>query len=166
MRGYRRIPEEIIVEAKTKLGQLILVDSHADGRKVNVILDTGSEYSIGNSALLKKLSKKRPQAFANTVAMTSVTGDQLIDYWGRIDKITLGGIAIRDVIVIFADASPFKELGLDDKPALMLGVNVLRNSTRVAIDFGRRRVDFRLPEEGAVQGSQLAMAGAEGSAAN
>jgi len=149
--------DTIIVEARTKLGQLILVDSNADGKKVNVILDTGSEYSIGNAALLKKLARKKPGAYSGTVSITSVTGDQLIGQWGIIHNIKLGGVTVKDVPVIFAEASPFKELDLQDKPALMLGINVLRGFSRVAIDFGRRRVDFVLPDQGSIGGRELAL---------
>lgn len=149
--------DTIIVEARTKLGQLILVDSNADGKKVNVILDTGSEYSIGNAALLKKLARKKPSAYSGTVSITSVTGDQLIGQWGIIHNIKLGGVTVKDVPVIFAEASPFKELDLQDKPALMLGINVLRGFSRVAIDFGRRRVDFVLPDQGSIGGRELAL---------
>jgi predicted aspartyl protease len=150
-------PDTIVVEARSKLGQLILIDSSADGRKINVILDTGSEYSVGNSALLEKLAKRRPGAFSGAVAMTSVTGEQLVGQWGYIHKIKLGGIVLTDVPVVFADASPFEQLDLKDKPALLLGVNVLRGFRKVAIDFGRRRVDFLLPDQGRLEGQELAL---------
>ncbi|MGV3769235.1 MAG: aspartyl protease family protein [Sphingobium phenoxybenzoativorans] len=153
----REDSDTIIVEARTKLGQLILVDSNADGRKVHVILDTGSEYSIGNPALLAKLARKKPGAYSGTVSITSVTGEQLLGQWGFIHQIKMGGVVIKDVPVIFADASPFRELDLEDKPALLLGINVLRGFNRVAIDFGRRRVDFVLPDQGAAAGRQLAL---------
>lgn len=153
-------PDAIVVEARTRLGQLILVDAKADGQKVNVILDTGSESSIGNKALLAKLSKKRPDAFRRTTGVTSVTGEELVGQWGVIDRMRLGGVGINGLAVVFADVGPFRELGLEDKPALLLGAAVLRGFDRVAIDFGRRRVDFLLPASEASTKARMAALGA------
>lgn len=156
MKTARVDPDVIVVEARSKLGQLILIDSEADGQRISVILDTGSEYSIGNAALLKKLAKRRPGAFSGQTFMTSVTGDQLPGQWGIVDNIRIGNVHMKGLPVVFADASPFKELDLEKKPALLLGVNALRGFDRVAIDFGRRRVDFLLPDEGSLKGAQMA----------
>jgi predicted aspartyl protease len=152
----RSDPDVIIVEARSKFGQLILMDSDADGQNVRVILDTGSEYSVGNAALLKRLAKKKRGALSGPVTMTSVTGAALQGQWGIIGKIRLGNVGLTNVPVVFADASPFKQLGLENKPALLLGVSVLRGFDKVAIDFGRRRVDFLLPDQSAVTGMKLA----------
>ncbi|MBU2016891.1 MAG: hypothetical protein KKB67_10420, partial [Alphaproteobacteria bacterium] len=62
------------------------------------------------------------------------------------------------VPVLFADASPFAELGMKDKPALLLGISALRIFDRVAIDFGRGKVDFLLPDASAISQTQLAAA--------
>src|SRR3546814_7120488 len=51
--------DAIIVRARRRSGQLILVDSQANGEKINVILNTGSDRSIGNLALLRTLTHKR-----------------------------------------------------------------------------------------------------------
>ena len=39
----------------------------------------------------------------------------------------------------------FAELDLADRPSMLLGMKMLRMFDRVAIDFGGRHVDFRLP---------------------
>ncbi|CAN5430061.1 hypothetical protein BH10PSE12_BH10PSE12_37810 [soil metagenome] len=155
----KRLPsdsEAIIVEARTRLGQLILIDSSANGEKVHVILDTGSAYSIGNAALLRKLEKRQPDAYADPITITSVTGTELVGRWGYIRNIKLGGVTMQNVAVAFVDTSLFEELGLEDKPALLLGINVLRGFRRIAIDFGRKRVDFVLPDQGALASAKFA----------
>lgn len=148
--------DAIVVTARSKLGQLILLNSSADGQRVNVILDTGAEYSVGNAALLRKLTRRRSDRFTGTVSMTSVTGDTLVGQWGLIDRVKMGGLTMTDLPVVFAEAAPFAELGLSDKPALLLGINALRVFARVAIDFGAKSVDFLLPDQGALSGAQLA----------
>ena len=49
------------------------------------------------------------------------------------------------MFIAFADASGFKALGLSDRPALLLGMNVMRAFDRVSIDFAQRRVRFTFP---------------------
>ena len=68
----------------------------------------------------------------------------------------LGRVNLTEVPVIFADASPFAELGMQDKPALLLGISALRVFDRVAIDFARGKVDFLLPDASAITPTRLA----------
>ncbi len=152
-----RDPDMIVVTARSKAGQLILMDAEADGCRVQIILDTGSEYSVGNSALLAKLTKKQPGRFADTVTMTSVTGDTLRGQWGALDRVKVGSLTLAHVPVMFAEASPFAELGLSHTPALLLGIGALRVFDRVAIDFGRKRVDFLPPDQSALPSIRLAV---------
>lgn len=156
----RRIAREdgdaIVVEARPKEGQLIIVNAQAEKQRVNIILDTGSTYTIGNMALMRKLARKHPEGFGVPATLTSVTGEQITGQWGILDKIEIGGVKLTNVVAVFTDAHPFKELGLEDKPALMLGMNVLRVFDRVAIDFGRHRIDFLLPDQGAADATRLA----------
>ena len=155
----RRSPEHsnaIVVTARSKLGQLILLDSNAEGQKVNVVLDTGSEYSIGNIALLKRLSRKQKGRFSGPAVMMSVTGATMTGQWGVIRHLHMGSLKMSNLPVMFAEAAPFAELGLSKKPALLLGISALRGFQRVAIDFGAKRVDFLLPDQGALEGRQLA----------
>ena len=65
-------------------------------------------------------------------------------------------VNLTEVPVIFADASPFAELGMQDKPALLLGISALRVFDRVAIDFARGKVDFLLPDASAITPTRLA----------
>lgn len=139
-------PDAIVVRARRRFGQLILVDTQANGEKVHVILDTGTNTSIGNMALLHKLTRKRKIDGLRPIELTSVTGQSVMGGWNVIRKVRIGGFNITNLAVIFTDVSPFRQLGLDDKPALLLGMDVLRRFDRVAVDFGRRRVHFLLPD--------------------
>jgi len=46
---------EIIVRARRKLGQLVIADARLDGIRVAVIIDTGAQGSIGNTALRERM---------------------------------------------------------------------------------------------------------------
>lgn len=144
-------PDAIVVRARSRFGQLILVDTQANGEKVHVILDTGTDVSIGNMALLQKLTRKRKIDGLRPIELTGVTGQTIMGGWNVIDKVRISGFSITNLAVVFTDVSPFHQLGLDRKPALLLGMDVLRRFERVAVDFGRRRVHFLLPDGVAVE---------------
>lgn len=151
-----RDPNAIIVEARRRKGQLILLDSDVNGMKVSIILDTGTTLSVGNMALMNKLVRKKKAPPLNLVTLTSVTGETLSGQLGLIDRVRMGQVTLKDTPVMFADAAPFAELDLKDKPALLLGINALKLFDRVAIDFGRGRVDFLLPDTGLLERARFA----------
>ena len=153
-----RDPNAIIVEARRRKGQLILLHSDANGLKVNIILDTGTQLSVGNPALRDKLIRKKRAPLMSEVSLISVTGETLTGQLGRIGKIRMGPISLTDLPVMFADAQPFRELGLSDKPTLLLGIQALKMFDRVAIDFGRGKIDFLMPDASALDRQRLASA--------
>lgn len=151
-----RDPNAIIVEARRRKGQLILLNSDANGLKVHIILDTGTHLSVGNLALRDKLIRKKRAPAMNSVSLMSVTGQTLTGQLGRIARIRMGPITLTDLPVMFADAQPFRELGLQDKPTLLLGIQALKMFDRVAIDFGRGKVDFLMPDGSALDRRRFA----------
>jgi predicted aspartyl protease len=133
---------EIVVTARRKLGQLILVDADADGQKISVIIDTGSAVSIGNPLLRKKLAQRGRLGTTRPISITSVTGGQTPADYTQVDRIRIGGVTMADLPIAFADARIFHRLGLDRKPALLLGMDALTLFHRVSIDFANRNVRF------------------------
>lgn len=150
-RSWSADPDTIVVQARRKRGQLILLDSNVNGMHVNIMLDTGSNVSIGNLALRDRLMAKKHAPAMTQATLTSVTGGQLTGQVGRIRSVRMGRVNLTDLPVLFADATPFAELGMQHKPALLLGISALRVFDRVAIDFGRGKVDFLLPDASAVE---------------
>jgi predicted aspartyl protease len=155
---YSRDPDTIVVQARRKNGQLILLDSDVDGMAVNIVLDTGTNFSVGNMALMNKLIRRKRAPNLEQASLLSATGGTLIGQVGKIREVHLGRVILRDLPVLFADAGPFAELGLAEKPALLLGINALKGFDRVAIDFGRGKVDFLLPDMGWLEKSRFAAA--------
>ena len=151
-----RDPNVIIVEAQRRKGQLILLDSDVNGTKVSIILDTGTSISVGNMALMNRLVRKKKAPALSLVTLTSVTGEALAGQLGLIDRVRMGRVTLKDIPVMFADAQPFAELDLRDKPALLLGIDALKAFDRVAIDFGRGKVDFLLPDTGLLDRTRFA----------
>lgn len=135
---------EIVVKARERLGQLIITRSMLDGVKTTVIIDTGAQGSVGNPALLERLRRTR---MMGETALTDVNGQQLSGSVRIARQLDVGRVQLRNFAILFADAPPFRALGLDNEPALILGMEELRMFRRVAIDFKRREILFDLPRD-------------------
>lgn len=134
---------EIVIIARRQRGQLILAEVRASDQKLDAIIDTGTEVSVGNIALRDKLLRKN-RATVRTLEMIGVTGETINVQLAIIDELRLGPILLRNVPIAFADLPPFKLFGQADRPALMLGTDILENFRRVSLDFRARKVRFQL----------------------
>lgn len=138
-------PGAILVRARRRFGQLILVDAEARGIRLNVILDSGAQNSIGNAPLRRLLARQGYMEKPVETAVISVTGRSTPAAFAPISEITLGGVTIRNIPVAFADLHTFRQFGLARKPAMLLGMDILRHFERVSVDYKRKKVRLLLP---------------------
>ena len=131
-------PGEIVVRGKNIFGQLIVSDASYRGRKVRVILDTGSNVTMGNLALKRRMG--RSARMAKPISLWDVTGETMQLDYTQIDTVEFGGATFNHLPVAFSDAEPFRRFGLIDQPAMLLGMDALRLFQRVSIDFPNREV--------------------------
>lgn len=148
-------PETIVVTARSKFGQLILVDARFLGERVRVIVDTGAQTSIGNMALLNRLQKRKKLGVLQQVMLTGVTGQSIPAHYAQVDRIQIGGVDMNNIPVAFTDAEPFKRFGLANQPALLLGMDALRLFERVSVDFANKQVRFRFGDSSELGGRTL-----------
>lgn len=139
--------ESIVVSARSRLGQLILTQASIGPDQVTVILDTGNDFSVGNPALRRLLSKRHPARLDTygQVVLTDVNGNTTQLDYRTVDQLRIDTLNFQNVPVGFANARVFEVLELRDQPALLLGMDALRLFERVSIDFGNRRVRFQRP---------------------
>jgi hypothetical protein len=146
--------ETITVTARSRLGQLILTNAKIEEDRVVVIIDTGSDTSIGNMALRKRLLQRRGEGGVDSikpVQMIDVTGSVTHLDYTIVDNLRIATLDFSNLPVAFGDAHMFRVLDLSRTPALLLGMDALRLFGRVTIDFGDKEVRFdRLPPGGKV----------------
>lgn len=155
---FQAEPGTIVVEARRKNGRLVVSDASANGQPLTIVLDTGSQVTIGNRALLQKLRGRSLADPAQKMELLSVTGEKISGDYMFINELTIGGIRLANLAVVFTDAHTFKQLNLDKKPALLLGMNAIRAFKRVSIDFANRKFRVVLPEHSELA-TQVAAAG-------
>lgn len=145
-RSRRRQPvrsDEIVIVAKSVYGQLIVTDARWRGRKIAVVIDTGSALTVGNLALLRV--GRRPPPLISPVTLVAASGASLAANTHLLDRLEIGGATFIGVPVAVADAAPFKRFGLTERPALLLGMDALRLFRAVEIDFANRTIVLKLP---------------------
>jgi predicted aspartyl protease len=140
-------PTDIVVRARARFGELVLIDSDADGTPVDVVVDSGLQVSVGNEALRRLLAAR--QHHFDRIELVSVTGESFQADYTRVDNLRIGGVAIRGMPVAFSNAYFFTRVHLTRRPALMLGMDALQMFRRVAVDFPNRRAHFVLPADAA-----------------
>ena len=148
---FREEPGTIVVEARRKNGRLIVTEATANGRNIVVVVDTGSQVTIANEALRKALRRSDllPQTYP--VDLISVTGDKLTGDYMFLRNLEIGGVGLTNLAVVFAPAHTFHQLNLDNKPAILLGMNAMRAFKKVSIDFAHRRLRVILPQTSEMQ---------------
>ncbi len=139
----RSQPGDIVVTARLQRGQLILTEVKAGRLTLDAVIDTGSQITIGNSALRDKLIRRRIGKF-RTVTATGVTGKTVQLQLAQVGELRLGPVILRNVPMAFADVPPFEVFGLADKPALLIGTDLLETFRRISLDFRARKVRFQL----------------------
>lgn len=135
---------EIVVRARSKLGQLLITDAQVEGVRATVIIDTGAQASLGNLALRDRIRARRA---AERVETTDVNGVTLLSELNYARSLKIHGLQLVNVPINFADAPAFEALGLNDQPVISLGMEHLKLFDRVAIDFAKRRIMFDLPKD-------------------
>lgn len=146
-RTAKQIPDPsiVVVPAKQRFGQLTIVDAEVNGVPVTAFLDSGAETTVGNLALRDAVVTREPGLRSQLVVvqLVSATGQQVGGELSRIPPLRLGGLRIGNLSCVFADLHTFRIWDLLDRPAILVGVDVMRHFQSIELDFGRSLVAFR-----------------------
>ncbi len=136
---------EIAVKARRRDGQLTLVDADLAGIPLLAFLDSGAQNTIGNMALRQLALTRHPTSFWTQTPIVSATGQTIMAEMADLPSLRIGSLHLPNWNVAFADLHTFKMWNLVDRPAILLGVDVLSRFECVRLDFSRNQVLFRLP---------------------
>lgn len=149
--------DAIVVIARRRAGRMILSNAQIGGQRIDIIIDTGAQSSIGNLALRRLVLRQQHQGRGGLARgeVRSVTGATMNVDLGVIERITLNGLDFTNLPVAYADSPAFAALELEQRPALFLGMDMLRLFDRIAVDFTNRRVIFDMPDGARREGPGL-----------
>jgi predicted aspartyl protease len=137
---------EVSVRARRRDGQLTMVDADLAGVPVVAFIDSGSDTTIGNMALHHFCIERDPSVKWLKVPVISATGQTMQAEMADLPHLRVGGFELPVWPVAFVDLHTFSMWGLTERPAMLLGMDVLSRFDRVSLDFARSVVRFRLPQ--------------------
>ncbi len=123
-----------------RFSQLILTQVAADGVPAVAFIDSGAQYSIGNSALMRALDSRLGRVERPLVRVYGVIGQSLLVRSGELADLRLARRDLGPTPLLFGDLHAFRILNLIDRPALLLGADVLTRFSQVMLDYGRGRI--------------------------
>jgi len=136
---------EVAVQAHRRDGQLTMVDADLAGVHVTTFIDSGSDTTIGNMALRHFCSEHDPSVKWLKVPVISATGQTMDAEMADLPNLRVGGFKLPVWPVAFVDLHTFALWGLTERPAILLGMDLLSRFDRVSLDFARGEVRFRMP---------------------
>ena len=139
-----RIRREGLRAIPGRFGQMMLTQVTVDGQPTIAFIDSGAQYSIGNLALRRAVAARRSDGgrLARAVPIYGVTGQSLSADLARVDELRLGSTRLGPTPLLFADLHCFGTLGLSDRPALLIGADLLGRFREVTLDFPADTVTF------------------------
>lgn len=132
------------VNGRLRFGNLIVVSGVIGRDSIAVIVDTGAERSIGNLALRDMLEREHGRLIETATRTLNASRPIVLDEAVFIPRIGLGRVTVGNVVAAVGDAYVFSLWDLEDRPALVLGMDVLRRARAMAIDYARGDVHFLL----------------------
>jgi len=139
-----RLQGDRIRSVRGRFGQLILGQTLVDGVSAAAFVDSGAQYSIGNDALRRAVQARSDSGsrFARQMQLYGVTGQSLPARVARVDDLRLGRSRLGATSLLFADLHCFHTLELADRPALLIGADLLGRFSDVTIDFPNNAIAF------------------------
>ncbi len=128
-----------------RFGQLIVTDATVGGVPVEAFVDSGAQYSIGNMALARAIGIDLSPSGARSVQVYGVIGQSVDAYIGSAPRLRLANQALGRTSLLFADLHAFRVLDLIERPALLIGGDVIQRFDRVVLDYGRSEISFSRP---------------------
>lgn len=138
-------PQESRIPVYGRGGHLRSVDCFVGGVRTTAFLDTGAAVSVGNVELFNALYDRDPgYGRVGVVSLSGVTGGSMDGGVTLVDRIKLKDLMFSNCSLVIADLQIFDIWDLAKQPALLIGMNILRQFARVSIDYGTRELRFDL----------------------
>jgi predicted aspartyl protease len=125
-RGHQAPYNRIVVHGELISGRLMMIEGHVGHVPVKAIIDTGGMRTLGNPALQQALAAQRGHGeLAYTTGVIDATDRVRLGELALSPMITLGDAIISNTNITYGDFEIFRVWGLDEQPALLIGMDVL-----------------------------------------
>jgi predicted aspartyl protease len=140
-RGAAIVGSPLKIRARRVAGGMLLVDGRVGGNRTQIIVDTGAERSLGNLRLRDALVRRRwrPGESDTTTVHGATEQTALGERW-LTPTIEVGELSVDDVEVTYGDFHVFNVWEINERPALILGMDVIGVLDALVIDYRRREI--------------------------
>ena len=122
---------------------LMIVDVRVGRRiRAKAVIDTGAERTLGNLALQAAINGNKKYRHTVEAVVHGATADIADGVVQSIRRTSIGDLTLSNLEVIFADFHVFKLWGLDQEPAMLIGMDMLGVLDRLVIDYRRNEVSM------------------------
>jgi predicted aspartyl protease len=122
---------------------LLMVSARVGGLDVLAVIDTGAQATVGNEALRQALRRQVARGSVGEDLIHGATGDIQPGISARVSPIRLGSLEIRDARITFGDLHIFQLWALTDRPAILVGMDILGLVDTLVIDYRRRELHIK-----------------------
>src|SRR5262245_24471868 len=133
----------LTLPARIRFGRLMVVDCKVGNVRTKAIVDTGAERTLGNMALRQALLRRRNAGNTQATHVIGLSMEEQAAHAIRTPPISMGHAEISNVEVVYGDIDVFRLWELEDRPALLLGMDVLGTLNTLIIDYRMREVQIR-----------------------
>jgi predicted aspartyl protease len=123
---------------------LLVIHAFVGNVRTQAVIDTGGQRTIGNLAMRDALVRRHEQGYS--VQIFDVTAKAQTGETYPSPPITLDSIKILDARITYGDMHIFGHWHLTNKPALLIGMDVLGLLDTFIIDYRRHELQLR-PQE-------------------
>jgi predicted aspartyl protease len=134
-----RVPiGDVVVTGRLISQHLLEVSCRVGGVKAMAVIDTGSPRTLANWALLKALAQKSGVSASNfPTGVIDATEALQVAVIEPVPSMQIGDATISNLYVTFGEFRVFKLWGIEDQPAVLVGMDVLGSFAEMSIDYRR-----------------------------
>ena len=136
-RGFATLP------AQFKHGRLLVIDAAIGEQSAKAVIDTGAEGTLGTPSLRALLHRRTTRDHVGGAMIEGVGTDVQRAQVINAPAIHLANVEIKGAQISYGDFHIFEKWGLQDRPALLIGMDVLGAVDVLVIDYKRREVQIK-----------------------
>lgn len=137
-----RLRAEQAQAPRGRFGQLYMTQLEVGGVPAIGFVDSGAQFSIANHALMRALKNQNRMTTHGQVQVYGVIGQSMMAHSGSAPSLKIERWTFGQTPLLFADLHAFTILNLLERPAMLLGADIISHFNRVTLDFGQSQVNF------------------------
>ncbi|MES1199804.1 MAG: aspartyl protease family protein, partial [Pseudomonadota bacterium] len=134
----------IRVQGRLRFGAMMVAPGELQGVRVHVLLDTGSDVSLCNTAFRNAISRVRASVVEYHGNRAFTAGRPVVlenAIWTP--RLHVGTASMSNITSYVGDYHIFDLWGLHDEPTILIGMDVIASSGAIVIDYASNTIYFR-----------------------